>query len=132
MKTIQYKFNDGSISKINVTDELYALHLELLQEEKRNHWKETRRHISLDYLMEQGADIADHRDGDPLSALIEKTDDEKLKNALSYLSDKQRSLIEKVFYNDLSLREIARQTGISHQALSQQLATIYKKLKKLL
>lgn len=132
MKTIQYKFNDGSIKEISVTDELYALHLELLQEEKRNHWKETRRHISLDYLMEQGADIADHRDGDPLSALIEKTDDEKLKNALSYLSDKQRSLIEKVFYNDLSLREIAHQTGVSHQALSQQLATIYKKLKKLL
>ena len=132
MKTIQYKFNDGTTKEISVTDELYALHLELLQEEKRNHWKETRRHISLDYLMEQGADIADHRDGDPLSALIEKTDDEKLKKALSYLSDKQRSLIEKVFYNDLSLREIARQTGVSHQALSQQLATIYKKLKKLL
>ena len=132
MKTIQYKFNDGTISEINVTDELYALHLELLQEEKRNHWKETRRHISLDYLMEQGADIADHDSGDPLSALIEKTDDERIKTALSYLSDKQRSLIEKVFYNDLSLREIARQTGISHQALSQQLATIYKKLKKFL
>ena len=132
MKTIQYKFNDGSISEISVTDELYALHLELLQEEKRNHWKETRRHISLDYLMEQGADIADHRDGDPLSALIEKTDDERIKTALSYLSDKQRSLIEKVFYNDLSLREIARQTGVSHQALSQQLATICKKLKKFL
>ncbi len=131
MKTIQYKFNDGTIKQICVTDELYALHLELLQEEKRNHWKETRRHISLDYLMEQGADFADG-DGDPLSALIEKTDDKKLKNALSLLSDKQRALIEKVFYNDLSLREIARQTGISHQALSQQLATIYKKLKKLL
>ena len=131
MKTIQYKFNDGTTKQVSVTDELYALHLELLQEEKRNHWKETRRHISLDYLMELGADFADG-DGDPLSALIEKTDDEKLKNALSYLSDKQRSLIEKVFYNDLSLREIARQTGVSHQALSQQLATIYKKLKKFL
>lgn len=132
MKTIQYKFNDGTTKEISVTDELYALHLELLQEEKRNHWKETRRHISLDYLMEQGADIADHDSGDPLSALIEKTDDECIKTALSYLSDKQRSLIEKVFYNDLSLREIARQTGVSHQALSQQLATIYKKLKKFL
>ena len=131
MKTIQYKFNDGTIKQVCVTDELYALHLELLQEEKRNHWKETRRHTSLDYLMEQGADFADG-DVDPLSALIEKTDDEKLKNALSYLSDKQRALIEKVFYNDLSLREIARQTGVSHQALSQQLATIYKKLKKFL
>lgn len=132
MKTIQYKFNDGSTKEISVTDELYALHLELLQEEKRNHWRETRRHISLEYLMEQGVDIADHDNGDPLSALIEKTDDERIKNALSYLTDKQRALIEKVFYNDLSLREIARQTGISHQALSQQLATIYKKLKKFL
>ena len=132
MKTIQYKFNDGTTKEISVTDELYALHLELLQEEKRNYWKETRRHISLEYLMEQGADIADHDSGDPLSALIEKTNDERIKTALSYLSDKQRSLIEKVFYNDLSLREIARQTGISHQALSQQLATIYKKLKKFL
>lgn len=131
MKTIQYKFNDGTTKEISITDELYALHLELLQEEKRNHWKETRRHISLDYLMEQGADFADG-DGDPLSALIEKTDDEKLKTALSFLSDKQRALIEKVFYNDLSLREIARQTDVSHQALSQQLATIYKKLKKFL
>ena len=82
--------------------------------------------------MEQGVDIADHDSGDPLSALIEKTDDKRIKTALSYLSDKQRALIEKVFYNDLSLREIARQTGISHQALSQQLATIYKKLKKFL
>ena len=132
MKTIQYKFNDGTTKEISVTDELYALHLELLQEEKRNHWKETRRHISLEYLIEHGADIADHDGGDPLSALLEKTDDERIKTALSYLSDKQRSLIEKVFYNDLSLREIARQTGISHQALSQQLATIYKKLKKFL
>lgn len=132
MKTIQYKFNDGSTKEISVTDELYALHLELLQEEKRNHWRETRRHISLEYLMEQGVDIADHDSGDPLSALIEKTDDERIKNALSYLTDKQRALIEKVFYNDMSLREIARQTGVSHQALSQQLATIYKKLKKFL
>ena len=132
MKTIQYKFNDGTTKEINVTDELYALHLELLQEEKRNHWRETRRHISLEYLMEQGVDIADHDSGDPLSALIEKTDDERIKNALSYLTDKQRALIEKVFYNDMSLREIARQTGVSHQALSQQLATIYKKLKKFL
>ena len=132
MKTIQYKFNDGTIKEISVTDELYSLHLELLQEEKRNHWRETRRHISLDYLIEYGADIADHDSGDPLSALIEKMDDERIKNALSYLTDKQRALIEKVFYNGLSLREIARQTGISHQALSQQLATIYKKLKKFL
>ena len=47
MQKIEYEFLDGATSKIEVTDELYALHLELVQEEKRNHWRETRRHISL-------------------------------------------------------------------------------------
>ncbi len=43
MPTIKYKFADGTTSEIEVTDELYALHLQLVQEEKRNHWRETRR-----------------------------------------------------------------------------------------
>ncbi len=46
MQKIKYEFADGTTSEIEVTDELYALHLELVQEEKRNHWRETRRHIS--------------------------------------------------------------------------------------
>ncbi len=65
MQKIKYEFVDGTTSEIEVTDELYALHLELVQEGKRNHW-----------------------------------------------------------------REIARQTGVTHQALSKQIAVIYKKLKK--
>ena len=48
------------------------------------------------------------------------------------LSNKQRALLEKVFNQIMSLREIARQTGVSHQALSKQIAVIYKKLKKFL
>ena len=58
MQTIKYVFADGTTSEIEVTDEVYALHLQLLQEEKRNHWRETRRHISLDYLNENGIDFA--------------------------------------------------------------------------
>ena len=33
MPTIKYKFADGTTSEIEVTDELYALHLQLVQEE---------------------------------------------------------------------------------------------------
>ena len=40
-----------------VSDEFYTLYAELVQQEKRNHWKETRRHISLDYLNENGIDF---------------------------------------------------------------------------
>lgn len=130
MPTIKYTFADGTTIEIEVTDEFYALHLHLLQMEKRNHWKETRRHISLNHLNELGVDFEDGN-ADPLSALIRQENDERIHKAIAGLSDKQRELVEKVFYEDMSLREIAKQTGLSHQALSQQLATIYKKIKKL-
>ena len=58
MQTIKYRFADGTTSEIEVTDEFYTLYAELVQQEKRNHWKETRRHISLEYLNENGIDFA--------------------------------------------------------------------------
>ncbi len=47
MQVIKYKFADGTTNEVEVTEELYNIHLELLQQEKRNHWKETRRRITL-------------------------------------------------------------------------------------
>ena len=119
MPTIKYKFADGTTSEIEVTDELYALHLQLVQEEKRNHWRETRRHTSLEYLNENGIDFESPA-ADPLSVLLRSENE----------SDKQKRLVQAVFYEGKSLREIARQSDISHQALSKQLATVYKKIKK--
>ena len=129
MQTIKYRFADGTTSEIEVTDEFYTLYAELVQQEKRNHWKETRRHTSLDYLNENGIDFESPA-ADPLSVLLWSEDEERIHNAMSTLSVKQRQLIEKVFYGEMSLREIARQTNVTHQALSKQLATIYRKLKK--
>ena len=129
MPTIKYKFADGTTSEIEVTDELYALHLQLVQEEKRNHWRETRRHTSLNYLMEIGVDFTGTA-ADPVAAVELREDDERIHKAIAALSDKQKRLVQAVFYEGKSLREIARQVGISHQALSKQLATVYKKIKK--
>lgn len=131
MPTIKYTFADGTTSEIEVADELYAMHLQLVQEEKRNHWRETRRHTSLNYLMEMGVDFTDTA-ADLLAAVELREDDERVHKAIAKLSDKQRALLDKVFNQNMSLREIARRTGVSHQALSKQLATIYKKLKKFL
>lgn len=76
MQTIKYTFADGTTSEIEVTDEFYTLHLQLLQEEKRNHWKETRRHISLNYLTENGIDFESPA-ADPLSALLQSEDESR-------------------------------------------------------
>ena len=131
MPTIKYTFADGTTSEIEVTEEIYALHEQLATEEKRNDKRETRRHISLNYLNERGIEF-ESKAADPLSALIQREDEARIHSAISKLSDKQRALLEKVFYRKMSLREIERQTGVSHQALSKQLATIYKKIKKFL
>ena len=130
MQTIRYIFSDGTTSEIEVTDEFYTLYAELVQQEKRNHWKETRRHISLEYLNENGIDFASPA-ADLLSVLIQQEDEKQIHKAMAALSDKQKRLVQAVFYEGKSLREIARQVGISHQALSKQLATIYKKIKKI-
>ena len=131
MPTIKYKFADGTTSEIEVTDELYALHLQLVQEEKRNHWRETRRHTSLEYLNENGIDFESPA-ADPLSVLLRSEDEERIHNAINQLSDKQKELAEKVFFKGMTLTAIAKEQGVSQPAITQQLATVLKKLKKLL
>ena len=131
MQKIKYTFSDGTTSEIEVTDELYALHLQLLQEEKRNHWKETRRHISLENLNENGIDF-ENPTADPLSVLLRSEDEERIHKAINQLSDKQKDLAEKVFFKGMTLTAIAKEKGVSQPAITQQLATVLKKLKKLL
>ncbi len=131
MQKIKYEFADGTTSEIEVTDELYALHLELVQQEKRNHWRETRRHISLNYLSDKGIDIESNA-ADPLDDCEQRDNEERLHNAIKHLSDKQRELAQKVFYDGMTLTAIAKEKGVSQPAITQQLATVIKKLKKLL
>lgn len=132
MQTIKYEFNDGTTSEIEVTDEVYTLHLQLVQEEKRNHWRETRRHISLYYLLENGVDFVDTA-ADSFAAVELRENEERIHNAIkNQLTDKQRELAQKVFFEGMTLTDIAKEKGVSQPAITQQLATVIKKLKKLL
>lgn len=130
MQKIKYTFADGTTSEIEVADELYSLHLQLVQDEKRNHWKETRRHTSLNYLMELGVDFIDINT-DTLADYIRNEDDERIHKAIAALSDKQRALLEKVFYEGKTITQAAQELGLNKSSISRQLQTIYKKLKKL-
>ena len=131
MQKIKYEFADGTTSEIEVTDELYALHLELVQQEKRNHWKETRRHISLNYLTENGIDFED-KAADSLSAYIRREDDERIHNAITTLLPEQQALIKKIFYEDKTITEIAKAENVGKSAIANRLTRIYLKIKKFL
>lgn len=130
MQKIKYEFADGTTSEIEVTNEFYALHLELVQEEKRNHWRESRRHISLNYLMELGVDFTDTA-ADPVAAVELRENDERIHNAIKHLSDKQQKLLHAVFVDGKTITQAAKDLGLNKSSISRQLQTIYKKLKKL-
>ena len=129
MSTIKYVFADGTTSEIEVGEEIYALHLQLLQEEKRNHWRETRRHISLYYLMENGVDFTDTA-ADSFAAVELRENEERIHNAIKHLSDKQQKLLRAVFVESKTITQAAKELGLNKSTISRQLQTIYKKLKK--
>ena len=129
MRTIKYTFADGTTSTVEVTEDIYLIHLELLQQEKRNHWKETRRHTSLYYLIENGIDFEDKRI-DLFAEIVRKENAERVHKVLMTLSDKRRELVHKFYYEEMTMRQIASQEGVSHTAISQRIKTIRKRLQK--
>ena len=129
MQVIIYKFVDGTKNEIEVTEELYLIHLQLVQIEKRNHWRETRRHTSLNYLIENGIDFED-KSADTLAIIIRRENIERVHKALLTLSDKRRELVHKFYYEEMTMRAIARERGVSHSSISQQMATVRKHLQK--
>lgn len=92
MQTIKYKFADATTNEVEVTEEIYLIHLELLQHEKRNHWEETRRHTSLYYFTDMGIAFEDKRSESPLDLYIRKENIASIRKAMSHLTDKRGSL----------------------------------------
>ena len=130
MKTITYTFADGTTQTVEVDEALYALHEKLDKQERRNNKRETRRHTSLNYLNDNGIDFADGH-GDLLSTLIEKEDKQEFDKFLSaILTQKQIKVFKLRVLEELSRTEIGRLMGVSRQALTKQLKTIYKKIKQ--
>lgn len=55
-----------------------------------------------------------------------------VRNALSKLNAEEREIIEKLYYDDESIRSVAKKNNISHPALIKKRNKILGKLKKLL
>lgn len=127
---IKYEFADGDV-EVDVPNEWASILVELDRLERNNDKKERRRHYSLDACVYEGIVYASEDKN--LTAIFE-TDSKfgRLTEAIKYLSDKQKSLIKAVYFDGMSVSDYAKHMGISQSAVSQQLKTIYKKLKKFL
>ena len=131
MKTITYKFADGTTSKVEVSDEIYALCEEIEIEEKSSERRETRRHVSMESLVEMNLEptVTEEYYKDEVFKDMES---ERLQQAISQLLPSQITLLKRVFYEGESVTEIAKNDGIAVCSVSNRLARIYKKLKKFL
>ena len=131
MKTITYKFADGTTRKVEVSDEIYALCEEIEIEEKSSERRETRRHVSMESLVEMNLEptVTEEYFKDEVFKDMES---ERLQQAISQLLPSQITLLKRVFYEGESVTEIAKNDGIAVCSVSNRLARIYKKLKKFL
>lgn len=127
---IKYRFADGHIEELEVEQEIAEALNELDRKEYNNTQKETRRHVTFDVSEELSwLAVDDQRLARVVDGATEAT---RLHAVITKLSTRQQTLIRELFFHRKTQVAIAEQLGISQQAVSDQLSTIIKKLKKLL
>ena len=106
---INYTFNNGEKSEVEVNEEIGAVILELRRKEENMERNRRRRCYSLDDFDFEGEDFADDRT--PESLFMEQLDNEHIKETLDKLSETQRRRLL-MLASGMSIREIARAEGV--------------------
>lgn len=93
--------------------------------------KETRRHQSLDKSMENGFDVPDpHINVEEQTSRREMED--RLYTAIGKLEPQQRKLVQQIYFEEMTVTELARLYGVSKAAISDRLKKIHNRLRKYL
>ena len=122
-----YRFANGDVNEIEVTeDQAFAL-ADLDRLEYNNDHANTRRHISLEMAMEdEGMQFGS------VACWEQARSANNVNTMLRGLTDEQASLIRAVFIDGITICDIARQQGVSQSAITQRLQTAKKKIKNIL
>lgn len=133
MTKIFCKNGQGKKVFVEVSEEIAKQYRENLREEWRGDAYENYYSISLDSIKEAGHDFAD-KEADTEEIYLKREAQEerkvlmsKLKAALPFLTDLQRQTIHKIFVLNKSQAEIAREEGVSEQAISDRVGRVYTK-----
>ena len=122
---IQYKFINETV-EIEVEEDWGNLVIDLDRQEYNNDHAETRRHASLSAMSYEGDYFEDDR-----ADLSRYADVLVLRDAIKNLPDRQREIIHLHFFEQLGIREIARQLGLDHSTVRESLNAAIKNLKKI-
>lgn len=128
---ITYEFVNGEKLEVEVSEAIGNVCIEIDRDIYNINQKETRRHNSIDIMEEEGFQFKDSTYD--LEIKVEEAESEdEVHMAVKTLLPDQQELIDKVFYRNIKLVDIAAQEGVSEAAIRNRLKKIYKKLKKIL
>lgn len=128
---IIYEFVTGEKLEIEVNEYIASISIEIERTIYNNNQKESRRHNSIDSMEEAGFQFKDISNDIEVKAEEAETTGE-VKSAIKTLLPSQQDLIEKVFYKNMKLVDIAAHEGVTEAAIRNRLNKIYKKLEKIL
>jgi len=123
------KLSDGTL--VPVSEEVYRVY-------KQSQWRESNRRRavkererSLEFMEEGGVHITSHE------KLVEQIVEDKLLfemllKALETLTEDERFLIDEIYFQEKSERDLARETNVSNVSINKKHHKIIKKLKKLI
>ena len=109
--TINYHFNNGENSEVEVSEELGAVILESRKKEDNMERNRRRRCYSLDCMDFEGEDFADERT--PESIFMEKIDNEHILETLDKLSETQRRRLL-MLASGMTVMDISRAEGVQY------------------
>ena len=109
-------------------EHLGGMLLDLDRQQYNNDQKETRRHFSLDGMDYEGEQFASAEDTE--REAVRREDMARLYSAMEVLSPSQRELVEKVYFEERKITDIAREEGVSKQSVHERVQRALKKLEK--
>ena len=127
---ITYEFVTGEVSEAEGDERLGGMLLDLDRQQYNNDKKETRRHVSLAGMDYEGELFVSAEDTE--GEAVRREDMAWLYSAMEILSPAQRELLEKVYFEERKITDIAREEGVSEAAIRNRLKKIYSRLKKFL
>lgn len=127
-----YYFADGTKSVVTVQDvgqEWINILYDMDEKEKRNNRSNTRRHISIEELVEHNAEPAE-ADQYFADAIFGDMQNEVFSEAVKTLTNAQKRLVSQLYVEGYSQQEIAEMEGVKQQAISCRLQKIFNKIQR--
>jgi len=117
--------------QVPVNEEIYRAFKRPAWAERKRQQVRAERERSLEAFAEEGFDIPS---SDPLvdEIIADALLLDMLMSALDKLTDDERGLIDALFFEDRSERDVAGESGVSQQAVHKKKVRILEKLKRLL